>query len=130
MRKFFGAICFATLAAVAAPALAATDYPNETVKMVVPFPPGGPTDGMARLIAKYLGEHLDTPVIVENKGGAGGNIGSQYVAGAKPDGYTLLFGTSGPLAINVSLYQDIYYDPRTIFIIIIIFDDTMSDLHS
>lgn|SRR5690625_341723 len=115
MRKFFGAFCFATLAAVAAPALAATDYPNETVKMVVPFPPGGPTDGMARLIAKYLGEHLDTPVIVENKGGAGGNIGSQYVAGAKPDGYTLLFGTSGPLAINVSLYQDITYDPRTSF---------------
>ncbi|HLR29714.1 MAG TPA: tripartite tricarboxylate transporter substrate binding protein, partial [Paenalcaligenes sp.] len=50
-----------------------------------------------------------------NKGGAGGNIGSQYVAGAKPDGYTLLFGTSGPLAINVSLYQDITYDPRTSF---------------
>lgn len=115
MRKFFGAFCFATLAAVAAPALAASDYPNETVKMVVPFPPGGPTDSMARLIAKYLGEHLDTTVIVENRGGAGGNIGSQYVAGAKPDGYTLLFGTSGPLAINISLYQDITYDPRTSF---------------
>src|SRR5699024_11664711 len=79
MRKFFGAFCFATLAAVAAPALAATDYPNDTVKMIVPFPPGGPTDGMARLIAKYLGEHLDTPAIVENKGGDGGNTGSQYV---------------------------------------------------
>src|SRR5699024_11704960 len=73
------------------------------------------TDGMGRLIVKYLGEHLDTLVIVANKGGAGGNIGSQYVAGAKPDGYTLLFGTSGPLAINVSLYQDITYDPRTSF---------------
>lgn len=115
MRNFFGAFCFATLAAIGAPVSAATDYPNDTVKMIVPFPPGGPTDGMARLIAKYLGEHLDTPVIVENKGGAGGNIGSQYVAGAKPDGYTLLFGTSGPLAINVSLYQDITYDPRTSF---------------
>src|SRR5690625_1841710 len=115
MQKFLGAFIFAALSAVSMSTLAATDYPNNTVKMVVPFPPGGPTDGLARLIAKHLGEHLDTPVIVENRGGAGGNIGSQYVANAKPDGYTLLFGTSGPLAINVSLYQDITYDPRTSF---------------
>ncbi|HLS17423.1 MAG TPA: tripartite tricarboxylate transporter substrate binding protein [Paenalcaligenes sp.] len=115
MQKILGAFFLAAAVTVGAPASAATDYPTDTVKMVVPFPPGGPTDGMARLIAKYLGEHLDTPVIVENRGGAGGNIGSQYVAGAKPDGYTILFGTSGPLAINVSLYQDITYDPRTSF---------------
>lgn len=114
MRKFLDAFLFAVLALFTITSFA-VNYPKEPIKMVVPFPPGGPTDGMARLIAKYLGEHLETPVIVENRGGAGGNIGAQYVASAKADGYTLLFGTSGPLAINISLYQDIAYDPRTSF---------------
>jgi len=115
MRKTLQAFCIAALAVMGTSAATAADYPSDTVKLVVPFPPGGPTDGMARQIAKYLGENLDTPVIVENRGGAGGNIGSQHVAAADPDGYTLLFGTSGPLAINVSLYTDINYDPRTSF---------------
>lgn len=114
MRKFLDAFLFAVLALFTITSFA-VNYPKEPIKMVVPFPPGGPTDGMARLIAKYLGEQLETPVIVENRGGAGGNIGAQYVASAKADGYTLLFGTSGPLAINISLYQDITYDPRTSF---------------
>ncbi|TEA76845.1 Bug family tripartite tricarboxylate transporter substrate binding protein [Allopusillimonas ginsengisoli] len=97
------------------PAYAADAYPSQPVKLIVPFPPGGPTDGMARRLAEAIAKPLGQPVIVENKAGAGGNIGSEYVANAKPDGYTILFGTSGPLAINVSLYKKLGYDPRTSF---------------
>ncbi|MFQ6721084.1 tripartite tricarboxylate transporter substrate binding protein [Bordetella pertussis] len=97
----------------AAPALA--DYPDRPVTLVVPFPPGGPTDAMARRLAEGLKTQLDQTVVVENRGGAGGNIGAELVAHAKPDGYTLLFGTSGPLAINISLYKKQNYDPRTSF---------------
>ncbi|NYT37244.1 tripartite tricarboxylate transporter substrate binding protein [Allopusillimonas soli] len=96
-------------------AMAATDYPVQPVKLVVPFPPGGPTDALARRLADALTSQLGQTVVVENKAGAGGNIGSDYVAHAKPDGYTILFGTSGPLAINISLYKNLGYDPRTSF---------------
>ncbi|EWM49969.1 tripartite tricarboxylate transporter receptor family protein [Bordetella holmesii 35009] len=90
-------------------------YPDHPITLVVPFPPGGPTDALARRLAEGLKDQLGQTVVVENRGGAGGNIGSEYVARAKPDGYTLLFGTSGPLAINVSLYKNQNYDPRTSF---------------
>lgn len=106
----------ALILSVAAPALAAAnDYPTQPIKLIVPFPPGGPTDALARRLAQNLSKPLGQTVIVENKSGAGGNIGSEYVANAKPDGYTILFGTSGPLAINVSLYKKQGYDPRTSF---------------
>lgn len=94
---------------------AADNYPSQAIKLVVPFPPGGPTDALARRLAQSLAEPLGQTVIVENKSGAGGNIGSEFVANSKPDGYTILFGTSGPLAINVSLYKKLGYDPRTSF---------------
>ena len=87
----------------------ATDFPTKPVTMVVPFAPGGPTDAMARTLAAAV--KLGQPVIVENKAGAGGNLGAEAVARADKDGQTLLFGTSGPLAINVSLYRKIGYDP-------------------
>lgn len=96
-------------------AYAEETYPSQVVKLVVPFPPGGPTDALARRLAQGVGETLNTQVIVENKAGAGGNIGSEYVASAKPDGYTILFGTSGPLAINTSLYKKQNYHPETSF---------------
>src|SRR5690606_15323341 len=100
----------------AASAATATDnYPSQSIKLVVPFPPGGPTDALARRLAQSLAVPLGQTVIVENKSGAGGNIGSEFVANSKPDGYTILFGTSGPLAINVSLYKKLGYDPRTSF---------------
>jgi tripartite-type tricarboxylate transporter receptor subunit TctC len=70
---------------------------------------------MARILAAELTKELGQSVIVENKAGAGGNIGADFVARAKPDGYTLMFGTSGPLAINKPLYKSISYDPRTSF---------------
>lgn len=108
----------ALMSLAAAPALAADSadaYPSQAIKLIVPFPPGGPTDALARRLAQSLSEPLGQPVIVENKSGAGGNIGSEYVAKSKPDGYTILFGTSGPLAINVSLYKKLGYDPRNSF---------------
>ncbi|MCK9510430.1 MAG: tripartite tricarboxylate transporter substrate binding protein [Pigmentiphaga sp.] len=105
----------ATILLPALPASAAGDYPSQTLRLVVPFPPGGPTDALARRLADGLSKPLGQTVIVENRAGAGGNIGAEYVANAKPDGYTLLFGTSGPLAINTSLYDSLNYDPRTSF---------------
>lgn len=95
--------------------LAATDFPNETIKLVVPYPPGGPTDALARRLAQGVSEELKTSVIVENKAGANGNIDSEYVAKSKADGHTILFGTSGPLAINSSLYKDLGYHPEKSF---------------
>jgi tripartite-type tricarboxylate transporter receptor subunit TctC len=94
-----------------APCAQADSFPDKPVMLVVPFPPGGPTDAMARTIAAEMKDRLGQPVIVENRAGAGGNIGAEYVARAAADGQTLLFGTSGPLAINVSLYRKSGYDP-------------------
>ncbi|MCW8167410.1 tripartite tricarboxylate transporter substrate binding protein, partial [Verminephrobacter aporrectodeae subsp. tuberculatae] len=74
-------------------------------------PPGGPTDAMARTLAAEIKEQLGQPMIVENRAGAGGNIGAAFVARAPADGQTLLFGTSGPLAINATLYRRIGYHP-------------------
>ena len=96
-------------------AAAAEKFPDHPIMFVVPFPPGGPTDAMARILATELTKELGQSVVVENKAGAGGNIGADFVARARPDGYTLLFGTSGPLAINKPLYQSLSYDPRTSF---------------
>jgi tripartite-type tricarboxylate transporter receptor subunit TctC len=81
----------------------------------VPFPPGGTTDILGRTIAQKLQEALGQPFVVENRGGAGGSIGATEVARAAPDGYTLLMGHIGTLAINPSLYPQLPYDPRTSF---------------
>ena len=97
-------------AALPMPALAA-DFPSKTITLVVPYAPGGPTDAMARTLAAALKGTLGQVVIVENKAGAGANIGAEAVARAEPDGHTLMFGTSAPLAINVSLFKKINYDP-------------------
>ena len=86
-------------------------YPVKTVRLVVPLVAGGPTDILARLIAQPLGERLGHTVVVENRPGAGGNIGAEMVAKSPPDGHTLFMGTSGPMSINVSIYQKIGYDP-------------------
>lgn len=108
--------CTAMLGVLPAlPAAAQEKFPDRIVTFVVPFAPGGPTDAMARLLAAQLTTELGQNVVVENKAGAGGNIGAEAVARAKPDGYTIMFGTSGPLAINHSLYKEIRYDPRTSF---------------
>ena len=91
----------------------AQDYPSRPLTMVVPFTPGAATDFLARLLGKELEERLGKPVVVENRPGAGTNIGSHSVAKAAPDGYTLLMATSTPMAINVSLYKNLSFDPTT-----------------
>lgn len=94
-----------------AQAQAQQDYPNRVIKLVVPYPPGGPTDAMGRLLALKLGQVLQQQVIVENKPGAGGNVGTNQVVKSAADGYTLVMGTNGPLAGNLALVNDMPYDP-------------------
>jgi tripartite-type tricarboxylate transporter receptor subunit TctC len=86
-------------------------WPNRQITFIVPYPPGGPTDLMARLIATPLAKKLNVPVVVENKAGASGNIGTGQVAKAKPDGYTLLLAASGNLSVNQFLYNKLGFDP-------------------
>ena len=100
----------AACAVIACPALAQT-YPDHTIRLVVPFPAGGPTDIVARPFAQLLSGALKQPVVVENRGGAGGSIGADVVAKAPADGYTLLMGTVGTNAINGALYRNLAYDP-------------------
>jgi tripartite-type tricarboxylate transporter receptor subunit TctC len=100
-----------TLFALAAlGASAQTNYPTRQITIVVGFSAGGSTDIVARLIAEEIRKSWGQPVVIENRPGAGGNIGANMVAKAKPDGYTLLMGSVGPLAINASLYPDMPYD--------------------
>lgn len=93
----------------------AQNYPGKTIRLVVPLVAGGPTDLLARLIAQPLGERLGQQVIVDNRPGAGGNIGAEMVAKSPADGYTLFMGTSGPMSINVSIYSKIGYHPARDF---------------
>jgi len=102
------------LLSVAAASVLAQGYPDKPLKLVVPFPPGGPTDIVGRLVAQKLAEGIGQPVVVENRPGAGGTVGSTAVARAPADGYTLLYGST-TLAIAPSLYRDLAYDPRTAF---------------
>jgi len=85
-------------------------YPIKPIRLIVPFPPGGPTDIVARPLALLLGDLLKEQVVIENKGGAGGSIGADLVAKSAPDGYTLFMGTVGTNAINGSLYKQLPYD--------------------
>jgi tripartite-type tricarboxylate transporter receptor subunit TctC len=93
----------------------AESYPSHPVKIVVPFPAGGSNDIVARILAQKLTERDGQTFLVENRGGAGGNIGSDAVAGSDPDGYTLLLTAPPPLTINVALYKDLKYDPAKAF---------------
>jgi tripartite-type tricarboxylate transporter receptor subunit TctC len=89
----------------------AAPWPARSIKLIVPLTAGGPTDLLARILATPLGERLGQAVIIDNRPGAGGNIGAEMVARSDPDGYTLFLGTSGPLAINASLYGNLRFDP-------------------
>jgi len=98
----------------AAPANAQA-YPTRPIKVVVPFPPGGPTDGMARIISERLGAVLGQPIVVENRGGAGGGVGGKFVAESDPDGYTVLMTPGGALTTGPAVNSNIGYDPAKVF---------------
>ena len=114
-KRIFIAL-FAALCAVSVTTFSQDKWPSKPIKYIVPFPPGGTTDILARLISAKLGTVLGQPVLVENKAGAGGNIGSDFVAKSAPDGYTILGGTISSHAINVSMYKDMPYDPVKDFV--------------
>lgn len=104
----------AQLATVAV-TLAAADFPARNIMLVVPYPAGGGVDAMARVVAQKLSDAFGKTVLVDNRGGAGGTIGTRAVASAAPDGYTLLLGHTGTLSINPSLYARLDIDPRKNF---------------
>jgi tripartite-type tricarboxylate transporter receptor subunit TctC len=104
-----------TVVAVAAQPSVAQPYPSRPIRLVVGFAPGGNTDFVARLVANELKPRLGQNVVIENKPGANGAIGAEYVAKAEPDGYTLLFSTAGAIAINPSMRTDLPYDPQRDF---------------
>jgi tripartite-type tricarboxylate transporter receptor subunit TctC len=116
-RRLVTASLLATAGAglVSAAPASAQHYPSKPIKLVVPFPPGGPTDTMARLIAHEMTKGLKQQVVVENRPGAGSTIGSRAVAAAEPDGYTLLFGSSGSLAVAPALYAKLHMQPLKMF---------------
>jgi tripartite-type tricarboxylate transporter receptor subunit TctC len=90
-------------------------YPDKPIRMIVPFPPGGPIDTMARLAGKFIASGLGQQVVIENRPGAGSTIGSKAAAASPPDGYTLMFGSSGSLAVAPSLYVNAGIDPQKMF---------------
>jgi len=106
---------FAACFVLAAPASAASDYPNRPITLIVPYPPGGGVDAMARVVAQKLSEALKQQVVVENRGGGGGTLGTKFVSRAAPDGYTLLLGHTGTISINPSLYVNLAIDPEKDF---------------
>jgi len=89
----------------------AADYPARAIRLIVPYAPGGGADAVARIIAKVAGGSMGQSIVVENKGGAGSIVGTDLVAKASPDGYTLLLGQSGPISINPAVYKSLPYDP-------------------
>jgi tripartite-type tricarboxylate transporter receptor subunit TctC len=105
----------ALLLALATPVLAtpavADDYPSRSIRLVVPYAPGGGADSVARIVARRVSESIGQPIVVENRGGAGAILGTDLVAKAAPDGYMLLLGQSGPISINPAVYKTLPYDP-------------------
>jgi tripartite-type tricarboxylate transporter receptor subunit TctC len=99
----------------------AQNYPERVIRIINPYPPGGSVDVMARILAQKLSDNLGQQFIVENRAGGGGNTGSDFVAKAEPDGYTLLFTAPGPLTVNQTLYSKLAFDPARDFAPIALF---------
>ena len=104
-------VLLSTLSIVSGNSFAQADYPNKPIRLIVPFPAGGATDILARVVASKLSERLKWVVVADNKPGAGGNIGVDAVAKSPPDGYTIVIGQTSNLAINPTLYKKLPYDP-------------------
>jgi tripartite-type tricarboxylate transporter receptor subunit TctC len=111
IRRLAGVLSLALAAAATSAVLAQTDFPTKPIRVVVTFPPGGSADAVVRLLAPRLSDKLGQQVVVDNRPGAGGNIGLALVAKAPADGYTLGVGAAGALAANVSLYPQMPFDP-------------------
>jgi putative tricarboxylic transport membrane protein len=105
------ALALALAAQCLAGTVLAADYPSKAIKLVVPYAPGGGADSVARIVARKVSEDIGQPIVIENKGGAGSIVGTEVVAKAEPDGYTLLLGQSGPISINPAVYKNLPYDP-------------------
>lgn len=110
-KRIVFAAALAIAGSAAASPLLAQDYPSKAIRMIVAYPPGGGTDTVGRLMAQSLAERLGQNVVVDNRGGATGNIGTELAAKSAPDGYTLLMGNVAPNAINVSLFDKLPFDP-------------------
>lgn len=110
-RTMIAACCATAVLGATGGAMAQDNWPTRPIKLVIPFPPGGPTDVTGRVLSDKLAQELKEAVVVLNKGGASGNIGAQFVAQSAPDGYTLFFTTGGTHGINPFLYKDPGYDP-------------------
>src|SRR5690606_32755095 len=111
IRRRLATALAALLAVAGLPAAASDNYPEKPVHLIVPFPPGGGTDAFARILARELSAMWSQPLVVENRAGAQGNIGTQVGANAPPDGYTLMFAHQGVFTINPFLYDKIGFDP-------------------
>ncbi len=121
IRRLQLVVAVAWLVAVGGASCAlAQGYPTQAIKIVVPFVAGGGVDVVARLIAPRLSEELGQPVIVENRGGAGGMLGAAAVAQSPPDGYTLLLGTGSTHGTNASVYSKLTYDPVRDFVPVVL----------
>jgi tripartite-type tricarboxylate transporter receptor subunit TctC len=110
----YGALLALFAGLLVGPALA-ENWPVRSVTMIVPFPAGGSADTLARTVAQELSDKLGKPFVIDNRAGAGGNIGAAAVAKAKPDGYTILFTTPAPIALNKLMYRNMPYDPQADF---------------
>ena len=111
MKKIAGMALVAITSLAPAAFAADANYPNKSIRIIVPFPPGGIADVMSRVFGQKFTDAWNQPVVIENRTGAGGNIGAEVVAKSPPDGYTLVMGTIGTHAVNVSLFSKLPYDP-------------------
>ena len=114
-RKFLKSLSFLACIGLSSQAVLAADFPSEPIKFIVPYAAGGTTDLVARTVGKVVAEELGQSVIIENKPGAGGNIGMANVAKAKPDGYTIGMGAISTNAVNPHIYKEMAFDPRKDF---------------
>ena len=113
-RHVLLAIVFASFASIA-PA-SAEEFPSRPITWVVPFAPGGITDTTSRIVAEEMSRTLGQSVLIDNRGGGGGTVGTEQVARARPDGYMMIYGTQGTMAANVTLRKNLSYDPLTSFL--------------
>src|SRR5215471_17863376 len=116
----FSAVLLAAFHAADGRAEDAANYPSQNIKIIVPFPAGGTADTLPRIVAEKLRQKWNQTIIIDNRSGAGGNIGAEAVATSAPDGYTLLASPPGPIAINENLYRKLTYKPSDLVPITVI----------